>query len=152
MIDSARCTMLIRRPIEEVYEAFINPEVTSMFWFTAGSGKLIEGESVTWSWETYNLTIPVEVIRVVPNENIVVNWGEGRMKSTVAWEFKSLGDSKTFVTIINSNFKLTPKELSLQIVDSTGGFTMVLAGCKAWLEHFVQLNLVADKLPEELRR
>ena len=30
------------------------------------------------------------------------------------------------------------------------GFTYVLAGAKAWLEHSVQLNLVPDKYPDGL--
>ncbi|WP_232816228.1 hypothetical protein [Chryseobacterium capnotolerans] len=36
--------MLIRKPIEDVFEAFINPEVTTNFWFTKSTGKLEEGE------------------------------------------------------------------------------------------------------------
>jgi len=33
---------------------------------------------------------------------------------------------------------------------STGGFTIVLAGLKALLEHNIQLNLVADRFPKGL--
>jgi hypothetical protein len=31
--------------------------------------------------------------------------------------------------------------------DSTEGFTIVLAGLKAWLEFGIRLNLVADRFP-----
>jgi hypothetical protein len=34
-----------------------------------------------------------------------------------------------------------------QVTDSTGGFTLVLAGLKALLEHNIQLNLVGDRFP-----
>ncbi len=30
--------MLIRKPVAEVFEAFVNPDITSKFWFTKGSG------------------------------------------------------------------------------------------------------------------
>jgi len=33
-----KAEMLIRKPVAEVFEAFINPEITSKFWFTRGSG------------------------------------------------------------------------------------------------------------------
>ncbi len=33
-IDTAKTEMLIRKPIQEVFEAFINPEITTKFWFT----------------------------------------------------------------------------------------------------------------------
>ena len=28
--------MLIRKPVHEVFEAFINPDITTKFWFTKG--------------------------------------------------------------------------------------------------------------------
>jgi len=36
--------MLIRKPVAEVFEAFINPEITTKFWFTKSSGRLAQGE------------------------------------------------------------------------------------------------------------
>jgi uncharacterized protein YndB with AHSA1/START domain len=35
----ATAEMLIRRPVPEVFEAFVNPAITSKFWFTKGSGR-----------------------------------------------------------------------------------------------------------------
>jgi hypothetical protein len=35
-----------------------------------------------------------------------------------------------------------------QVTDSTQGFSLVLAGLKALLEHDVRLNLVADRYPK----
>jgi uncharacterized protein YndB with AHSA1/START domain len=40
--------MLIRRPVAEVFEAFVNPDITSRFWFTKGSGRPESGKR---SWE-----------------------------------------------------------------------------------------------------
>ena len=37
--------MLIRKPIEDVFEAFITPEITTNFWFTKSTGKLEEGKT-----------------------------------------------------------------------------------------------------------
>jgi hypothetical protein len=36
------------------------------------------------------------------------------------------------------------------IKDSTGGFTTVLDGLKAYLEYNIQLNLIGDKYPKEI--
>jgi hypothetical protein len=35
-----------------------------------------------------------------------------------------------------------------QALDSTEGFNLVQAACKAWLEHGIDLRLVADKAPD----
>ena len=32
--------MLIRKPVAEVFEAFVDPDITAKFWFTKGSGRL----------------------------------------------------------------------------------------------------------------
>jgi hypothetical protein len=39
-----------------------------------------------------------------------------------------------------------------QALDSTEGFTLVLAGLKALLEHDVKLDLVADRFPDEHKK
>lgn len=147
---TARAEMLIRRPIQMVFEAFIDPTITSKFWFTIGSGKLIENTKVSWEWEMYNLIIPVYVKQIEPQKSIIIEWGEGKTKSVVAWEFKSLSDDKTFVTITNSDFQSRGDELISQVIDSTSGFALVIAGAKAWLEHEICLNLIDDKHPSEL--
>jgi uncharacterized protein YndB with AHSA1/START domain len=36
----AKAAMLIRKPVAEVFEAFIDPAITSRFWFTKSSGRL----------------------------------------------------------------------------------------------------------------
>ncbi len=35
-----KADMLIRKPVSEVFEAMINPEITSKFWFTKSSGRV----------------------------------------------------------------------------------------------------------------
>ena len=40
----AKAEMLIRKPVAEVFEAFVNPDITSKFWFTKGSGRLEAGK------------------------------------------------------------------------------------------------------------
>ncbi len=60
-IPVAKAEMLIRKPVAEVFEAFINPEITTKFWFTKSSGRLEPGKQVTWTWEMYDHSIKVIV-------------------------------------------------------------------------------------------
>lgn len=147
----AEAAMLIRKPVAEVFEAFIDPEITIKFWFTKSSGRLVKGKEVEWTWEMYDVGTTVWVKSIVPDETIIIEWGEADDRSTVEWSFTTLGDFKTFVRVVNSGFKGSSDELIAQIKDSTGGFTMVLAGLKAYLEHGIRLNLVGDRFPKEMR-
>lgn len=42
----AKAAMLIRKPIAEVFNAFIDPAITTQFWFTKSSGRLEPGKPV----------------------------------------------------------------------------------------------------------
>ncbi|MGZ7209905.1 MAG: hypothetical protein ACXVHV_08515, partial [Methanobacterium sp.] len=57
----AEAGMLIRKPVELVFLAFINPEITTKFWFSKSTGRLDENDEVLWTWEMYDHTIPVSV-------------------------------------------------------------------------------------------
>ena len=150
--DYADAQMAIRKPIAQVFEAFINPAITTKFWFTKSSGSLEVNKKVEWAWEMYNVSAPVWVKAIVPNESIIIEWGIGPQQSTVEWSFKAITENLTYVSITNSDFKATSSdELISQIRDSTGGFTIVLAGLKAYLEHGIVLNLIGDKFPAEMR-
>jgi uncharacterized protein YndB with AHSA1/START domain len=140
--------MLIRSPVAEVFNAFIDPTITRNFWFTKGSDKLEVGKSVTWEWEMYNVSTTVYVKSIVLHEKISIEWDNPA--TIVDFEFKPLSDSKTYVTIKNYGFVQTGDELLQIIKDSTGGFTTVLDGLKAYLEHNINLNLIADKFPKEV--
>ena len=61
-------------------------------------------------------------------------------------------DGTTFVSITNSGFSGSPREIATLAVGSTEGFSFVLAGAKALLEHGIQLNLVRDRFPDGLPR
>jgi hypothetical protein len=52
--------------------------------------------------------------------------------------------------VTNSGFHGTDDEIVQQALDSTGGFSWLLAGLKAYIEHKIQLNLTADAYPKGL--
>lgn len=142
-----RTQMRIRKPVAQVFNAFIDPEVTRNFWFTKGSDELRAGKKVTWEWEMYDVSTEVVVEEIIENERILVKWGSPF--TTVDFQFKELSDGSTYVTISNYGFNKSGEELLAEINDSTGGFTTVLDGLKAYLEHGINLNLIEDKFPRE---
>ena len=147
MINPAVQTqMLVRRPIDEVFNAFVDPAITTRFWFTRSSGKLAPGAKVTWEWEMYGVSANVHVKAIEPPSRILIEWDEPA--TTVEWRFTTLGAESTLVQISNTGFQGTAEEIVGMALDSMGGFSLVLAALKAWLEHGIALNLVADRDPE----
>ena len=142
--------MLIRKPVVDVFEAFVNPDITTKFWFTKSSGRLEAGKQVQWDWEMYGISIPVTAKAIEPNKRIVIEWPGHNSPTTVEWVFSPQKDGTTFVGITEAGFTGAGDELVKQVTDSTQGFSLVLAGLKALLEHNVRLNLVADRFPKGL--
>lgn len=148
----AKAEMLIRRPVAEVFEAFINPTITTKFWFTRSSGRLEPGKQVQWDWEMYNVSSQVSVKAIEENKRILIEWSGYGTPNLVEWIFTALEDDTTFVSITNTGFSGNGDELVDQAIGSTGGFTLVLCGLKALLEHNVILHLVADRFPKGLEK
>ncbi len=142
--------MLIRKPATDVFQAFINPELTKHFWFTKGSGKLEVGSTVTWEWEMYNFSTKVIATEILTDKKITIEWFTSDPPTKVDFNFNTLSDGSTFVSIKHYGFNQTGDELLEVIKDSTSGFTIVLAGLKAFLEHKIDLNLILDKFPKEI--
>lgn len=144
----AKTGMLIRKPVAAVFEAFIDPDITTKFWFTKSSGRLAVGRQITWEWEMYHASTHVTVKSIEPNKGIVIEWDGYSGRTKVEWKFVAQTQSSTFVSIAESGWTGNGDELVRYVVSSTEGFTWTLAGLKAFLEHDIILNLVADRFPE----
>ena len=96
----------------------------------------------------YKASAQVDVKAIEPNKLILVEWSGYSGPTSIEWIFRPYKNDTTFVSVMNSGFKGTDDEVVKQALDSTGGFTLMLAGAKAWLEYNIHLNLVLDRFPE----
>lgn len=143
----AQTEMLIRKPVADVFEAFIDPAVTTNFWFTKSSGRLDSNHEIRWDWEMYEASTSVLVQAIEPNKRILIEWDGYSGRTTVELKFSAREDATTYVVITESGWTGDGDELVKYVGESTQGFTWTLAGLKALLEHGIKLNLVADKNP-----
>jgi len=146
----AQAQMLIRKPVAQVFEALVDPTITSRFWFSKGSGRLEAGKRVRWDWEMYGVSAEVDVKAIEENKRILIEWGGPDHPTPVEWTFEPQGDDQTFVVVKNWGFDGDAEKVMAAAIDSTGGFSFLLAGLKAFLEHGIELNLVPDHAPTAL--
>ena len=144
----AKAQMLIRRAAPDVFKAFVDPAITSRFWFSKSSGRLETGKRIRWDWEMYDVSTNVEVKAIERNTRILIEWNGPEDPSSVEWTFEPKGHDQTFVVIKNWGFRGDADQVVSQAMDSTGGFSFVLAGLKAFLEHGLELNLIVDHDPD----
>src|ERR1700759_2332884 len=125
--------MLIRQTPEEVFAAFTDPAVTTRFWFTKSSDRLHAGAHVTWEWEMYGVSTDVSVREVEENRRLLFDWGPAGAQTTVEMRFVPYKESGTYVHVAEHGFQGSGDEIVARVIDSTGGFTMVLSAAKALL-------------------
>ena len=140
----AKAQMLVRRPVAEVFAAFLDPTITSHFWFTAASAPLRAGARVRWDWEMYGVSTNVEVKALEENRRLLIEWNGPDAPTSVECTFEAQGTVLTLVKIRNWGFGGTEEDAVAAALDATSGFSYVLAGLKAWLERGVALNLIGD--------
>ena len=96
----------------------------------------------------YDISIQVTATVIEPNHRIVMEWPGYGAPTKVEWTFTPVDDGSTFVSVTESGFAGNGDQLVKFVADSTQGFTLVLAGLNALLEHGVRLNLVGDRFPK----
>ncbi|WP_315819324.1 SRPBCC domain-containing protein [Paraflavitalea speifideaquila] len=145
----AKASLLIRKPVAEVFEAFIDPAITSQFWYSRGSDRLDAGKPVTWYWDDYGVSTEVSPHAILKNKLIFFTWpGPGGLVTTVDLTFTPKGKEATYVSVEEKGWDAGDKKLVEYVVGQTEGWTFVLSGLKAFLEYGIRLNLVSDHNPD----
>ncbi len=139
---AAQCSLLIRRPVGEVFTSFIQPDALTRFWLAAASGPLVVGQTVRWDFMVPGASVETTATRIERDQHIAVAWSDG---STVDWRFSVPKDGTTRVEVENAGFSGTPEETMAQALEATQGFTVVLCDLKVLLESGQSAHLVRDK-------
>lgn len=144
----------IAKPVNEVFEAVANPDKLSRYFTTGGAkGRMEAGTTVMWDFHDFPGAFPVEVVEVVPNAKIVLEWGanegasgeigaamaEAGYRTTVTMLFKPLDDGRTLVEIVEEGWRDTPGGRR-SAFNNCEGWTGMLAAMKVWLEHGINLR------------
>lgn len=148
---TTRAIMLIRRPVAEVFAAFVDPAITTKFWFSASTGRLEPDAQVRWDWSWYDVSTDIRVLEFERDARLSIEWGDASSRTIATWTFTALSPERTFVRIDETGYDGDGDAMVAKALDGTGGFNLVLAGAKAWLEHGVALALVPDHLPDDAR-
>lgn len=143
---SAKAESIVRASPSAVFDAFVDAEKMSLFWFTRRDDGLQEGKTTSWfvgdAKDAY--AIEVNVVEIVESKTIRINWGDGEHVTQVLWSIRGTNDGHSILTIEETGFKGTEEQIIAKALDSTSGFNQVIIALKAYLEHGVIINVVTD--------
>ncbi len=135
----------ISKPPHEVFEAVADPDKLSHYFTTGGAkGRIEPGATVIWDFHDFPGAFPVQVIEVVPDERIMLEW-EGEPDAdynvTVTMTFKPVdGDAgRTLVEIAEEGWRETESGLKGSY-NNCMGWSQMLTALKAWVEYGINLR------------
>ena len=136
----------IARPVEEVFEAVVDPGTLSRYFTTGGAeGRIEPGATVSWSFHDFPGAFPVEVVEVEKNKRIVLRWEadendpSAKYHTIVTMRFEALEDGRTLVSIAEEGWRETPAGLKASYGNCMG-WSQMLCAMKAWVEHGINLR------------
>lgn len=137
----------INKPVDEVFEAVVDPDQLSGYFTTTGArGRIEAGATVEWSFPEHPEYFPVEILEVTANERIVLEWGAEptpehpeSARTRVTMLFESLEDGRTLLRIREEGWPSTNAGLASSY-DNNGGWMHMLCCLKAKLEHDITLR------------
>lgn len=133
---TAKASIGIQKPVSEVFEAIINPEIMQNYFISKGTGIMEVDKEVFWSFPEFDGSYPLKTKEIIPNERIVFVWDP---KSVVTIELQKLSDNNTMIKVAEEGYADDEKGIKWAI-GQTEGWANFLACMKAWLEYGIHLR------------
>lgn len=147
MTPKFEVSIIIQKPVNEVFDAVYNPQKLSSYFTTAGaSAPLAEGTTVQWEFADFPGPFPVPVKQTVQDKLIVIEWeaSEGGYNTQTEFIFEALNPQETKVKINETGWREDEAGLKSSYQNCMGWSQMACA-LKAYLEYGINLRQGAYK-------
>ncbi|MFE4352207.1 SRPBCC family protein [Peribacillus butanolivorans] len=133
----------ILKPVNEVFEAIVDPEKMSNYWFSSGTGRVERGKTITWRYDEYNAEGVINVLEVEEDKKIVFSWGGYGQETVVTITLKELDNTSTIIEVNELGFKEDDPEIVNKMIGQKEGWVYMLTCLKGYLENGIS-NLRAS--------
>ncbi|SHG32900.1 Uncharacterized conserved protein YndB, AHSA1/START domain [Flavobacterium fluvii] len=133
---TAKATIQIQKPIEEVFEGIVNPEKMTNYFISESNGRLETGKELTWKFPEFPVEVPVKDVKIEINRSISFVWD----KETVVKIILEEQPDKSTVVKVTEDGKPHNEDNLKWAIGNTEGWANFLACMKAYLEYGIQLR------------
>ena len=130
--------MEIAKPVQQVFEAIVDPEKMSHYFISSGTGRMQGGKTVHWKFDKGG-GLDARVERTEPDRFVSFVWSASGIEAIVAMELVPVGDTGTVVKISESEWPPDEKGIA-RCIEQTQGWMHFLCCMKAYLEHGINLR------------
>ncbi|WP_409304139.1 SRPBCC family protein [Peribacillus sp. SCS-155] len=124
----------IATSVNEVYEAFVDPEKIGNFWFSSSSERWESGKKIQLTYDEYNARLEITVVEAEPNKKIAFKWGADDEERTITITLHELENSETIIEVNEEGFADNDPDLMAKLLDNKEGWVFMLTCLKGYLE------------------
>jgi uncharacterized protein YndB with AHSA1/START domain len=147
-----KTALKILKPVNEVFEAIVNPAKMTNYFISKSSGRMEEGKTLTWQFPEMDMEFPIRVAKIEKDKYISYFWND--MDGTellVEMTLTPKENNSTFVTITEKGRNNDDAGINW-LRRNTEGWANFLACLKAYLEYGINLRrgaFDASQMPEK---
>ena len=124
----------IFKPVNKVFEAFVDPSKIGNFWFSSSSERWEQGKTITLRYDEYDAQVDIKIMEIEENKKIVFQWGADGGGHVVTITLKELDNVSTIIEVNEEGFNENDDELISNLLDNKEGWVYMLTCLKGYLE------------------
>lgn len=129
----------ISKPIDQVFEAIVNPEKMCNYFISESTGRMETGKELMWKFPEFDIQVPIKVLKAETPNLISYYWENNGETLSVEMQLSTIGDSFTLIKI--SEKGMPNNEAGLKwLSENSFGWSNFLACLKAYLEYGINLR------------
>jgi uncharacterized protein YndB with AHSA1/START domain len=145
-----KAALQILKPVDEVFEAIVDPSKMSNYFISKGSGKMEPGKQIIWQFPEFVMEFPIRVDKIVKDEFISFYWSIDGIELLVEMTLTSKNENATVLTVTEKSRKNDEAGINW-LKGNTEGWANFLACLKAYLEYGINLrkgafDFLSDKM------
>jgi uncharacterized protein YndB with AHSA1/START domain len=134
-----KTALQILKPVNDVFEAIVDPIKMSNYFISKGSGRMETGKEIMWKFPEFDMEFPIRVDKIIKDKYISYYWDMEGIVLLVEITLTSKKGGSTLVTITEKSRNNDEKGINW-LKGNTEGWANFLACLKAYLEYGINLR------------
>jgi uncharacterized protein YndB with AHSA1/START domain len=134
-----KAALQILKPVNEVFEAIVDPAKMSNYFISKSSGRMEEGKQIIWRFPEFDMDVPVSVDKIQKDKYISYYWDSDGIKLLVEMTLTP-GKGKSTIVTVTEKSRNNDEDGIKWLKGNTEGWANFLACLKAYLEYGINLR------------
>jgi len=134
-----KAALQIQKPVNEIFEAIVDPVKMSNYFISNGSGRMENGKQIMWRFPEFDVEFPIRVVEIKKDKYISYYWDVEGAELLVEMTLSARKDGSTLVTITEKGMKNDAEGIKW-LKGNTEGWANFLACLKAYMEYGINLR------------